>query len=147
MAYFHYQMKQNHGMKYKTIMQKRAAHGIDNDTKKNKFWGSVNFTDEEDEFLRNSRKEHFTRMKKLRINLRDNQSALFNEIRKTKPDTNLIYEYKAKTLKTQEEIIDESIFFYENLKTKLNEEQMQTINNHLSRKFHSKKNKKSKKNR
>jgi len=138
MGYFHYQMK-SHGEKYHSTMMKKGAFHANKAEMRKKFWSDIEFTKEERIFLKNSRKQHFERMKILRAKLSESQSSLFNEIRKSEPDTNKIKQYKAQSLNTQEEIIDESIFFYENLKTKLNDEQMKMINSHLSKKFHSKK--------
>jgi len=138
MGYFHYQMK-NHGKKYQSAMSKRNAFHTNKAEMRRNFWSDIEFTKEEKLFLKNSRKEHFEKMKALRVKLSESQSSLFNEIRKSKPDTIKINQYKTQSLKTQEEIINESIFFYENLKTKLNDEQMKMINSHLSKKFHSKK--------
>jgi thymidine kinase len=118
-------------------MERGSFHANKAEMRK-RFWSDIEFTKEEKIFLKNSRIQHFERMKNLRTKLNESQSALFNEIRKSKPDTNKIIQYKTQSLNTQEEIIDESIFFYENLKTKLNDEQMEIINSHLSKKFHSK---------
>lgn len=137
LSYFHYQMKHHHGKRYKTMINHKK--NIRENSKLHKeFWGNVSFTKEERNFLQKSRKEHFSKMKKLSTELKQNQSTLFDEVRKSKPDSTLISKYKSKVLESQEAITNEAIFFYENLKTKLSNEQMQTINKHLTKRFHSK---------
>ena len=64
------------------------------------------------------------------------QNLIFAEISKHNPDTALIIEYKNTLLQSHKNMIDESIKFYQKLKTELSEEQIQMINNHISKRFH-----------
>ncbi|RLD41503.1 MAG: hypothetical protein DRI86_13285 [Bacteroidetes bacterium] len=135
MGYFHYKMR-NHGADIKSTMIHKHMSNEKMKKIRKKFWGNTNFTIEEKKFLSKNRKEHFARMKVLKSELKDNQSILFDEIRKSKPDSNSIIKYKMKIQDSQKAITDEAIRFYEKMKTKLNPEQMKIVDNHLSNMFH-----------
>jgi len=136
MGYFHYKMR-NHGTDFKSTMIHKHMSNEKMKKIRKKFWGNTNFTIEEKKFLNKSRKEHFARMKELKSELKDNQSLLFNEIRKNQPDSNNVIEYRIKVQNSQKAITDEAIRFYEKMKTQLNSDQMKIIDNHLSKMFHS----------
>ena len=136
MGYFHYKMR-NHGENFKSTMMHKHMSKEKMRKMRKEFWGNTNFTIEEKKFLSKNRKEHFAKMKVLKSELKDNQSLLFNEIRKSKPDSNNVIEYKIKVQESQKAITNEAIRFYEKMKTRLNQEQMKIVDNHLSYMFHS----------
>jgi len=139
MGYFHYKM-QRHGENHKrTMMHKHMSKERMKEMRK-EFWGNTNFTAEEKKFLSKNRKDHFARMKVLKAELKDNQTVLFEEIRKEQPDSNNVNNYKIQVLNSQKAITEEAIIFYEKMKTILNAEQMKIVDNHLSKMLHSKMN-------
>jgi hypothetical protein len=137
MGYFHYKMR-NHGTNYRSTMMHKHMSKEKIRKMRKEFWGNTNFTVEEKKFLSKNRKEHFAKMKILKSELKYNQSVLFDEIRKSKPDSNNVIEYKIKVQDSQKAITDEAIRFYEKMKTRLNPEQMRIVDNHLSNMFHPK---------
>ena len=98
-------------------------------------WGSIDFSKEQHKFIRKNRIEHRDVMTDLKTKQRAIHNKLFSEISKQNPDTVLVNKYKVLSFDISSEIMDETIRFYEVLKTELNEEQMQMINNHLSQRF------------
>jgi len=99
-------------------------------------WQNVSFTLKQQEFIKKVRSEHREIMMDIKKRQRENQNLLFTEISKQNSDSLLIRVYKKATLKNNEEIINETMRFYNTLKTELNEEQMKMINNHISSRFH-----------
>ena len=98
-------------------------------------WNSLDFSKQQHEFIRETRIEHRKKMTKLKTKQRSIHNKLFSEISKQNTDTALIADYKTQSFEISSEIMDETIRFYEVLKTELNEEQMQMINSHLSQRF------------
>ena len=145
MFYFAYKM--HHHGEYHTTQEKTWNSRINSVKKgnfKKGFWGQLNLTEEQQSFVKMQRKEHFSKMKIINANLRKLQILLFEEIRLPEPDYDKVQKYKAETLDAHKAIIEETLRFYEQLKTKLSEEQMIKINSHFSKHFHSNKTMKSK---
>ncbi len=140
-SYYHYRMIHNRSdYDYASMHKKMSKERMDKLQKK--FWGNTHFTPEERQFLADNRKEHFARMKKLKIRLKENQAQLFEEIRKSVRDSEKVSNYENKILDTQKAITEESISFYEKMKAKLSAEQMEIVNRHLKRHFNTKYSKK-----
>jgi len=96
-------------------------------------WNSLDFSKQQRMFIRENRIEHRNKMTKLKAKQNAIHNKLFSEISKQNSN-DVLFDVSS-------EIMDETIRFYEVLKTELNEEQMQMINSHLSQKFCKKPNK------
>ncbi|MCK5846912.1 MAG: hypothetical protein KAG84_05700 [Bacteroidales bacterium] len=102
----------------------------------NSRWGNMNFDEDQQKFIRESRIKHRNAMFDLKKQQKDIHNKLFLEISKENPDAAIIQIYKDSTLVLSTSIMNETIFFYETLKTQLSHEQMKTINNHINKGFH-----------
>lgn len=100
---------------------------------KEKAWKDLNFTKEQKLFLKSARKKHIDKMRILKGQLKTMQSKLFNQLAKGKNDN--IKALKDDILVIHQEILEENMDFYESLKSKLSEEQMQAIKAHIDRQF------------
>ncbi len=118
-----------HSRTFKHKQTKR--HNIKN--KSTKAWSELNFTKEQKMFLKSERKKHIEQMRLLKDKLRKNQSTLFDEL--AKGENNKVENSKVRFIQIHKKILEENIHFYEQLKSKLSEEQMQAIRAHIERQF------------
>lgn len=105
---------------------------------RNKF----NFTKDQRQFFIEERQQHQQKLRTIKSNQKDSHNKLFREISKDEPDNDSINIYKTAILKSNEEIIDETISHYETLKTRLSKEQMEMVKNHVSKRLRKNKNNK-----
>lgn len=145
MFYFAYKVH-NHGEYYinqQNDKQSKTWNSRVKTTKKgdfrNAFWEKMDLSDEQRIFVIEQRKNHFSKMRLIRGDLQKTQTMLFEEIRKPNPDNEKVLKFKSETLNSHKEIIEETIRYYEQLKTKLSEEQMTKLNSHFAKRFHTKK--------
>ncbi len=106
--------------------------------KKHSKWSDLSFTVEQRSFIRKSRIDHRQNISKLKAQQRNIHNKLFTEISKEQSDSSLIKIYKDSSLILSDAIMNETMNFYETLKTELSEEQMQNINNHIYKRFYNK---------
>jgi hypothetical protein len=99
---------------------------------KAKAWKDLDFTKEQRLFIRTERKKHIEKMQVLKGQLQTTQSKLFDQLAKGEDNTK---ELKSDLLAIHDAILEENINFYEQLKSKLSEEQMQAIKAHIDRQF------------
>ena len=100
-----------------------------------KGWKDMDFSIDQRKFVRKSRIKHRQIMLELKSDQNIVHNNLFTEISKENTDSILIEQYRKQTIELSNKIMDETIRFYQELKTELNEEQMKQINKHISQRF------------
>ena len=98
-----------------------------------RLWEDMNLSPEQRKFMHINKKEHIAKMRELKMELNKQQAILFDEISKQTMDKTLVNQYKKELLLRHGAIVEETIRYYEILKTKLNEEQMKQIKLHISK--------------
>lgn len=104
----------------------------------NKYWNDFACSKEQRLLLASERNQHFTNMKLLKEQLREMQSNLFDELENEESNTTAIKDIKDKIIVIHNAILDENINFYNQLKSELTKEQMQSVKLHLNKRFHHK---------
>jgi len=98
-------------------------------------WKDMDFDIEQRKFIKKTRMEHRKTMLALKGQQAKIHNKLFTEISKQNPNNELIAQYKDSTLYFSTEIMNETIKYYETLKTELSEEQMSMLNKYISKRF------------
>lgn len=115
--------------------QQRGQRGMQSNNSGKGLQNNYNFTTQEKEFFRNERQQHQQKLRDIKSIQKRNHNKLFKEIIKKDSDNDSINKYKEVILESNTEIIEETINYYETLKTGLSEEQMKMVNKHVSRRF------------
>ena len=105
------------GMQYRMI-HKKSMNSKTN-CKDVRYWKDMDLTPEQQQFVLSSRKEHRQMMHNLKLELNDNQAKLLEEIAKKELNSIAIEQNKELVLETHHKIMDETIRYYESLKTQL----------------------------
>jgi len=100
-----------------------------------KAWKDLDFTKEQRMFIASERKNHIEEMRILKGQLKINQSKLFDILANEDNNSSDLQELKTQFIEIHQAILDENIHFYEQLKGKLSNEQMQAVKAHIDRQF------------
>ena len=98
-------------------------------------WKDLDFTKEQRMFLASEKKSHNEAMRILKGQLKVNQSKMFDILASGDEKSSDLKELKAQFIEIHQAILDENIHFYDQLKSKLSNEQMQSVKAHLDRQF------------
>jgi len=100
-----------------------------------KAWKDIDFTKEQRMFLASEKKRHIEEMRILKGQLKVNQSKLFDMLANEENNSSDLKDLKKQFIEIHQAILDENIHFYEQLKSKLSNEQMQVVKAHIDRQF------------
>lgn len=100
-----------------------------------KAWKDLDFTKEQRMFLASEKKKHIEEMRILKGQLKVTQSKMFDLLANEDTNSSDLKDLKKQFIEIHQAILDENIHFYEQLKSKLSDEQMQAVKAHIERQF------------
>lgn len=98
-------------------------------------WEDLDFTEEQRIFIASERRNHIEEMRILKAQLKINQSKIFDILAAGDNNLSDLKQLKTQFIEIHQAILNENIHFYDQIKSKLSNEQMQAVKTNLDRKF------------